>query len=138
MGGAGAVGADGTIIMVAGLGRMKPHVLIVEDNFILAAYLQKVVEDNLAAESVTATKVSVAMGIIPDNIALAFLDIDVLDGKTYPAARKLRSNNIPFVFVSGNESTSLPDDLKDAPLLSKPVETGGLVRLAKALSSAFQ
>ena len=52
MGGAGAVGADGTIIMVAGLGRMKPHVLIVEDSFILAAHLQEVLEDDLAAESV--------------------------------------------------------------------------------------
>lgn len=68
---------------------------------------------------------------------LAFLDIEVADGKTFPAARKLIENNIPFIFVSGNEPTSLPDDLKDVPFLSKPVATGRLVRLAKALSSAF-
>ena len=117
--------------------RMKPHVLIVEDSFILAAHLQEVVEDNLAAKPLTATKVSVALGIIPDDIAIAFLDVEVVDGKTYPAARKLKENNIPFIFVTGNECRSLPEDLKDAPCLSKPIETGHLVRLAKTMSSAF-
>jgi CheY-like chemotaxis protein len=116
---------------------MRPRVLIVEDNVILAAYLQEVVEDDLAAVPLTATRVSVALGIIPDDIALAFLDIDLLDGKTYPAARKLKENNIPFIFVSGNKPTSLPDDLKDMPFLPKPVAIVQLVRLANALSSAF-
>ena len=116
---------------------MKPHVLIVEDNFLLAAHLIDVVKEDLAAEPLTATSVSVALGIIPDDIVFAFLDIEVADGKTYPAARKLKENNIPFIFVSGNEATSLPDDLKDVPFLPKPVATGRLVRLAKALSGAF-
>ena len=116
---------------------MKPHVLIVEDNFILAAHLAEVVQEDLAAEPLTATTVSVALGIIPDNIVLALLDIEVADGKTYPAARKLKENNIPFIFVSGNEIASLPDDLQDVPFLPKPVATGRLVGLAKTLSSAF-
>ena len=75
--------------------------------------------------------------MIPDNVVLAFLDIEVDDGKTYPAARKLMAHNIPFIFVSGNEPTSLPDDLKDVPFLPKPVATGQLVRLAKKLSSSL-
>ena len=45
--------------------------------------------------------------------------------------------NIPFIFLSGNERESLPDDLKDTPFLSKPVPAGRLVRLSRELTSAF-
>jgi two-component SAPR family response regulator len=116
---------------------MKPHVLIVEDNFLLSEHLVDIVKGDLAAQPLTASCVSVALGMIPDDVVLAFLDIEVADGETYPAARKLKANNIPFIFVSGNEPTSLPDDLKGVPFLSKPVASGRLVHLAKTLSSAF-
>jgi CheY-like chemotaxis protein len=121
----------------SGSTRMRPHVLIVEDNFLLSECLVDIVQEDLFAEALTATCVSVALGIIPDGIVLAFLDIEVEDGKTYPAARKLMANNIPFIFVSGNEPASLPDDLKEAPFLSKPVDPGRLIRLAKVLCSEF-
>lgn len=116
---------------------VMPPVLIVEDNFLLSECLVNIVQEDLLAEALTATCVSVALGIIPDDIVLAFLDIEVEDGKTYPAARKLMANNIPFIFVSGNEPTSLPDDLKDAPFLSKPVNPRRLIELAKELCSEF-
>ena len=64
--------------------------------------------------------VSEAMKNIPDGFALALLDIEVLDGKSYPVARKLMQNDIPFIFISGNERDSLPQDLKHTPFLSKP------------------
>jgi two-component SAPR family response regulator len=121
----------------SGSTRMRPHVLIVEDNFLLSECLVDIVQEDLFAEALTATCVSVALGIIPDDIVLAFLDIEVEDGKTYPAARKLMANNIPFIFVSGNEPASLPDDLKEAPFLSKPVDPGRLIKLAKVLCSEF-
>ena len=126
-----------TTVGKSGSTRMRPHVLIVEDNFLLSECLVDIVQEDLFAEALTATCVSVALGIIPDDIVLAFLDIEVEDGKTYPAARKLMANNIPFIFVSGNEPTSLPDDLKEVPFLSKPVDPGRLIRLAKVLCSEF-
>ena len=75
---------------------MKPRVLIVEDNFLLSEHLADMVQEDLAAESLTATRVSVALGLIPDDIALALLEIEVVNGKTYPAARKLKANRIPL------------------------------------------
>ena len=116
---------------------MKPHVLIVEDNYFLAANLIEVVEQDLDAEPKAVATVSEALKVIPDDIAIAFLDIEVRDGKTYAAARKLMENHIPVIFVSGNQRASLPDDLKDTPFLCKPVASSRLVRLAKALSNAF-
>lgn len=116
---------------------MKPHVLILEDDFLLAANLEEVVQEDLKAAPIGVSTVAEALKIIPDDIALAFIDIEVRDGKSYPVARKLLKHSIPCIIVSGNEQSSLPDDLKDVPFLPKPVATGRLVRLAKALSSAF-
>jgi DNA-binding LytR/AlgR family response regulator len=113
---------------------MKPHVLILEDDFLLAANL---VQDDLKGEPIGISTVAEALQIIPDRIALAFLDIEVRDGKSYPVARKLMENNIPCIIVSGNQQSLLPADLRQLPFLSKPVAAGRLVRLAKALSSAF-
>ena len=116
---------------------MKPHVLILEDNFFLAEHLCEIVQQDLNAEPMAVSTVAEALRCIPDAIALAFLDVELLDGKSYPAARKLMLNKIPFIFVSGNVQASLPEDFKDIPFLSKPVSTGRLVRLSKALSNAF-
>lgn len=113
---------------------MKPHVLIVEDDFLQAANLAEVVQQDLAAQPLAVATVSEAMKIIPDNIQLAILDIELGDGKSYPAARKLLRNDIPVIFVSANAKASLPDDLKEIPFLSKPFVTGSLVRLSKALT----
>ena len=116
---------------------MKPHVLILEDNFLLAENLAEIVKQDLDGEPVAVSTVAQALKYIPDGIALAFLDVELLDGKSYPAARKLMLNKIPFIFVSGNERASLPEDFKCIPFLSKPVSTGRLVRLSKELINAF-
>jgi DNA-binding LytR/AlgR family response regulator len=116
---------------------MKPHVLILEDDFLLAAHMEEVVQDDLKGDPIGVSSVAEALEIIPDEIALAFLDIEVRDGKSYAVARKLMQNDIPCIIVSGNEPSTLPSDLKRVPLLSKPIASGRLVRLAKTLCSEF-
>ena len=127
----------GTTIPLVRCRSMKPHVLIVEDDFIQAANLAEVVQQDLDAEALAVATVSEALKIIPDNIELAILDIEVLDGKSYPAARKLIRNDIPVIFVSANARASLPDDLKEIPFLAKPFVPGNLVRLSRTLTHAF-
>ena len=116
---------------------MKPHVLIVEDDFIQAANLAEVVQQDLDAEPLTVASVSEALKVIPDKLELAILDIELEDGKSYPAARKLIHNEIPVIFVSANARASLPDDLKKTPFLAKPFVPGTLVRLSRTLTHAF-
>jgi two-component SAPR family response regulator len=116
---------------------MKPHVLILEDDFLMAANLGEVVQEDLNAEPIGVSSVAEALNILPDAVDLALIDIELRDGKSYPVARKLIENEIPLIIISGNDSRSLPEDLKEVPFLSKPLATGRLVRLAKALSSAF-
>jgi hypothetical protein len=60
----------------------------------------------------------------------AFLDIDIGGTHSYPIARLLRSKGVPFIFVSGYEPSILPQDLRDATLISKPVFIGEITRVA--------
>jgi DNA-binding LytR/AlgR family response regulator len=116
---------------------MKPNVLILEDNFLLCADIADLVAERLNATPVMASSVAKALKLVPDDIAFAFLDIDVLDGESYPVAQKLMENEIPLVFVSGKDKHLLPDEFRDVPFVSKPATPRILVQLAKSLSSAF-
>ena len=117
---------------------MKPHVLILEDNFIISCDIAGLVTESLHAVPVMASSVATALKLIPDDIALAFLDIDVLDGVSYPVARKLIENEIPFIFVSGKNKELLPDEFRQSPFVSKPASADKLVQLAKSLTGAFE
>ncbi len=116
---------------------MKLHVLIVEDNFFLAEELRHFVQDALLGVATTTNKASTAIDLIPDGIELAFLDIEVLDGNTYPVARLLRANHIPFIFVSGNDPNSLPDEFRHEPFLAKPYRESDLINLARSLTDTL-
>ena len=78
-----------------------------------------------------------AIEMIPDSIKLAFLDIEVSDGVSYPVAKKLMQHHIPLIFVSGNEKEDVPREFKCVPFVAKPAAPGRLIQLSKSLSSAF-
>jgi DNA-binding LytR/AlgR family response regulator len=65
---------------------MKPNVLIVEDDFLLAANLEDVVQEDLLAEPIGVSTVAQALEIIPDGVQFAVLDIEVRDGQTFSVA----------------------------------------------------
>jgi DNA-binding LytR/AlgR family response regulator len=127
----------GTKIWLGRLFSMKPHVLILEDDFILSEDIADLVLQRLHAIPVMANSVSKALKLVPNDIALAFLDIDVRDGLSYPVAQKLMENEIPLVFVSGKNKNLLPDRFRKVPFVSKPAPPRILVQLAQSLSSAF-
>ena len=112
---------------------MRPIVLIVEDNSMLAIHLAEIVEQDLNAESIVTSKVSEALGAVTGLISLALLDIEILEGNSYPVARILIANHVPMIFVSGNDPETLPDDLKHVPFLAKPYVDSTLMTLAKSL-----
>jgi DNA-binding LytR/AlgR family response regulator len=114
---------------------MTAKILIVEDNFLLAAELSELVQHELNATPVTTSTAKAAIDLLPDTITLAFLDIEVLDGTTYPVARKLVENKIPLVFISGNDQKTIPEEFRNLPFLPKPFLRSRLVRLANSLIS---
>lgn len=103
----------------------------------MAEFLRDVVEIQLGAQPITVSRVCDALAVSPEGIVLGFLDIELSDGKSYPVARTLMDNNVPFFFVSGYQRSSLPNEFKDVPFLTKPVTAGHLVKMCKALTDAF-
>ena len=116
---------------------MKPQVLIVEDNFMLSSELAEIVEKELNASTIIVSTVSEALEAAAKSISLALLDIEIVEGNSYPVARLLLDRKVPLIFVSGNAPESLPDDLRNVPFIPKPCFQGKLVFLAKSLCSEF-
>ena len=109
-------------------------VLIVEDEPVIALEIETIVLDRLPdADVVFATSVCQALTKIDDATGLAFLDIDVTDGKTFPLAMALREKNIPFVFVSGADARETPPVLADAGFVPKPFSPLDIIRTIDAM-----
>lgn len=70
------------------------------------------------------------MGRLADGLALAqrekldgaVLDINLNGDRCFPIAHALTSRGVPFVFLTGyDSSTVVPDELRTTPRLGKPV-----------------
>jgi DNA-binding response OmpR family regulator len=100
----------------------KPRVLLVEDEWLLAIALQdSVIQMGFAVAGPVPT-VAQALAILAEQeVGLAVLDVSLgTDEKSFPIARALKANDIPFIFVSGYQETDLPREFTGTPLCSKP------------------
>jgi DNA-binding NarL/FixJ family response regulator len=96
------------------------HILIVEDDSLTAMYLEDVINGISTANIVIRASVADTKKALNKCFDVAFLDVDVTNGKTFDVARALQRKQIPFVFVSGSSRAELPDELQSAPFISKP------------------
>lgn len=100
---------------------MKPaRILIIEDDPMISLDLETIVANHIAADIVVASTIAEAQNVLTAPIDFAFLDIDVLDGKTFPVAIALRSAGTSFAFVSGSNQDDMPAELRDALFIAKP------------------
>lgn len=85
------------------------------------------------ADVIVCATVEEALSYVDDEIALALLDIDVVDGKTFDLATTLRRKGWPVVFVSGSPSHDVPAHLSSIPFIAKPysapIVTGAVATL---------
>lgn len=94
----------------------RKRVLIVEDNPVLAFNIDDALRERGAFVVGPTLDLDTGMSLVRE---------DALDG-TVPVcsfARALRSDGVPFVFVSGDCGNGLPDDFHHAVCLDKPAET---------------
>lgn len=104
-----------------------PRILIVEDDAFVALDLETIVSQESGAEVVTVASLSAAERAV-DDIDMAILDIDVVDGKTYDLARQLQRRRTPFIFVSASRRDEVPGELRAAPFIAKPYDPAAIVR----------
>jgi CheY-like chemotaxis protein len=111
------------------------RILIVEDEFLIALFLQETLEDEGCRIVGPAGRVSEAVLLVRrGGIDAAVLDAG-LDGEPVTVvADALEAGNVPFVFHSGYGPEHLPQSHRHRPLLRKPCSPSNVVA---ALSEAI-
>lgn len=97
------------------------HVLIVEDEPLVALDIQTVLEDaGLEVAGIAATVEQACEMVGAADLHAAVLDGNLQGESAASVASALREEGIPFLVVSGYLRSQLSDWLGDAPLIRKP------------------
>ena len=97
------------------------RVLVVEDDMLIAAYIEDVLQDLGCVVVGPVGKLDAAMQMANDEVLdAAILDVNVRGGHTYPVAERLRARGIPFALASGYGDWALPEAFRNQPRLTKP------------------
>ena len=91
----------------------KRRILIVEDNALIAWDLKSIASEAVGAETLVASSVAMATILMDSSIDLALLDVEVTDGNTYELAARLRSMDVPLVFVSAVPRENFPSEFRE-------------------------
>jgi DNA-binding response OmpR family regulator len=116
------------------LEQTKPLILIVEDEWLLAAALEETVRAvGFSVAGPTPSLDEAAKIIGRRNVAAALLDIKLGDRTSFYVAQMLRDRNIPFLFVSGYGESDLPQKFSHYQVLRKPLLASQILPSLNAL-----
>lgn len=108
---------------------LRPRVLVVEDEWLIADYLQEVLQDAGYLVCGPAARVSQALQLIEEEHPdAALLDVHLRIETSVPIARALSEKSVPFAFMTGYSLNDLAHDLQDRPVLNKPVDLSALMK----------
>lgn len=109
-----------------------PHGLravVVEDETLVAIFLEDLLEELGCRVVGTATQVSRAISLVetlhPD---IAVVDINLTGEDSYPVAELLHRRGIPFVFATGYGDGLVHPDWRHYPVIHKPYQKSDLER----------
>ena len=109
------------------------HVLIVEDDRLLALMLEDVLAQ-AGFEAEHAVDLAEAdAAVVDSHIDAAILDVRIGEEQSYELARKLREREIPYVFATSVHPGDMPEDLRGHPLIDKPYTAGQLLASVTSL-----
>jgi len=107
-------------------------VLIIEDNYVVAAHLAAALEDDgFKVIGPVATAEGAVSRIDEEALDGALLDVRLREGSAVDVASALRGHGVPFVIVSGYSRDMLPTELKDAPYVGKPMGSSELIQTVR-------
>ena len=106
------------------------RVLILEDEFIVAMYLEDLLVELGHQVVQSFARMDEAFGFASHSeFDFGVLDINLGGEKTFPVAEILRRRGIPFVFATGYGAAGLSDDFHGQPTLQKPYDQASLARV---------
>src|SRR6478735_1170799 len=111
------------------------RILVVEDEFMVAELLVQILEQCGAEVVGPASSLDTGLTIArsDDRLDFAVLDINLRGNPSYPIADVLCEHAVPFLFVTGYDSSVIPDRYGEIPRCEKPVPGTALIRAIKDL-----
>jgi light-regulated signal transduction histidine kinase (bacteriophytochrome)/CheY-like chemotaxis protein len=105
------------------------HVLLVEDQFVIALDAEQLLRENGASEvSIAATPTEAERILSSARPHVAVLDVNLGRTTSLGVAERLLAVGIPFIFATGyGDSRMIPDKFRDVPVVRKPYSARSLV-----------
>ena len=112
------------------LGVPTSRILVVEDEYMLATEMSSELSAAGAVVIGPVPTVEQATALIQESGAIdgAILDVNLGGELVYPVADLLARSGIPFVFVTGYETSALPQEYAAVPCIMKPVNMAEAIR----------
>jgi CheY-like chemotaxis protein len=113
---------------------LKPRVLIVEDEMIVAMFLEDVLAELGYPVAGTVSTIEDGLAKVGEgDFDVALLDVHVAGKEVFPLADRLAENDIRMIFATGYGERGLPDRYKGRPVLQKPFSPDELKKALAAL-----
>ena len=110
------------------------HILIVEDEAMIALDLTRLLEENGATVVGPAGNLSQALGLIAaSKVDCAAVDIGLGGERVWPVVEALEQATVPFVFLTAYSEKELPLRYRSRPIFQKPMSSGMLIDAIAAL-----
>ena len=104
------------------------RLLVVEDDFLIARDLSNTVaEAHGEVVSVVSEPALVVDTAEREQVDCVLLNLNLNGSMDTGTAARLTEQGVPLVLVTGYSKDALPADLRDLPLVSKPVERSKLI-----------
>lgn len=113
------------------------RILLVEDEFFQAMDAKRMLE-TAGAEVVGPTGFADEVPGLLHGAAIdaAVVDINLGQGANYAVARRLQSEGVPFLFLTGYNQATIPDEMAAVPRLPKPAEERKVIEAVRGLIAA--
>lgn len=111
------------------------RVLVVEDEPLVAMFLEDLLEELGCTVAATAWRLAQALEMAETVEAdAAVLDVNIAGERVFPVAEALSRRGVPYIFATGYGSAGLPPELGRVPVLAKPIDQNSLAEaLARVL-----
>jgi CheY-like chemotaxis protein len=106
------------------------RILVVEDEYFLADDISRALRSLGADIAGPVGDLEDAIRILEDGGVLdgAVLDVNIRSEMIYPIARALRERQVPFVFTTGYDKTTVGPEFQDVALWEKPIDVAAMAR----------
>jgi CheY-like chemotaxis protein len=111
------------------------RVLIVEDEIVVALFLEDLLGEFGYAVAGVVSRVEDALARAPDY-DLAVLDVHLNGRNVFDFADKLAESGMPFVFATGYGVRGIPERFATRPVLQKPYTPADLKQMLDRLMAA--